>query len=268
MKIIYDITLKNWEKYNKQSKPGLPYIMISKRFFDDEHIQTLPASGRLLYLFLLLRCGDVGQTSFGCSHDDCKTSAGGRGVVVTTLLDQLQSFQLLEWSIRPSNRIEVKGIEVKSSKSVRVKREPPIGLALGKADSEQIPISVLPPEKAIVNKPQPSRTHEVVAAYCDAWKVRYPPGSPKILPQHAKQIKTLVESFGFEEAKKIVEAYLKIPDKWFLEKRHDIPTLMSNLNKVTHFMQTNRVVTDKDIKQVMDRVNSDNLRRGIDEGQI
>lgn len=106
MKKAYKIEILGWEKHNKKSTKNMPSVMISKRFFDDPEIQTLPPSGKLLYLFLLLRRGDHDTTLFQCSHDDCVRFAGGRGVLVETLLDQLQSFQLLRYEKMPLNRIE------------------------------------------------------------------------------------------------------------------------------------------------------------------
>ena len=117
MKILYKIEIFGWEKYNKKSKPNMQSIMVSKRFFDDAKIQVLPPSGKLLYLFLLLRRGDVDTTSFVCSHEDCVTSAGGRGVLVSRLLDQLQSFQLLTYEKITPNRIEKNRIESNRSEN-------------------------------------------------------------------------------------------------------------------------------------------------------
>lgn len=109
--VIYEIEILGWEKHNKKSTKNMPSIMVSKRFFDDAKIQSLPQSGKLLYLFLLLRRGDVDINMFECSHDDCVNAAGGRGVLVESLLDRLQSFQLLRYQKVAINRIEKNRIE-------------------------------------------------------------------------------------------------------------------------------------------------------------
>lgn len=105
---IYKITILNWETYNKKAKKGHPCIMLSKDFLDDVKIKRLPSGGKLLYLWFLLRRGDV-KTTFGgpsgevdttfieASHEDLVRYAGGSGQVVVRLLDQLQSFQLVTW---------------------------------------------------------------------------------------------------------------------------------------------------------------------------
>jgi hypothetical protein len=114
-KTVYKIEIKNWEKYNKSVKKGHPCIMLSKRFFDDIKIQRLPAGGRLLYLGLLLRRGEVESTFIEASFEDLLRFAGGSGQVVSRLLSLLESFQLVTVEkIEPfNNRIELNRIEKK-----------------------------------------------------------------------------------------------------------------------------------------------------------
>lgn len=92
---VYKITILNWDKYNLKAKKGHPCIMLSKDFLDDVKIKRLPSGGKLLYLWLLLRRGDVDTTFVEASHEDLVRYAGGSGQVVSRLLDQLESFQLV-----------------------------------------------------------------------------------------------------------------------------------------------------------------------------
>lgn len=117
MKILYKIEIFGWEKYNKKSKPNMPSIMISKRFFEDAKISMLSAGGKLVYLMLLLRRGDADSNVFECCHEDVLKSAGGRGNDVSKLLDQLQSFQLLTYEKITPNRIEKNRIESNRSEN-------------------------------------------------------------------------------------------------------------------------------------------------------
>lgn len=96
-KQIYEIEILNWEKHNKNQKTTHTHIMLSKRFFDDPKIRMLSNGAKLLFLGLLLRRADVDTMLVRCSHDDALMLAGGRGHVVSMLLDQLQSFQLVKW---------------------------------------------------------------------------------------------------------------------------------------------------------------------------
>lgn len=117
-KPVYKITINGWEDYNSKSKPGHKCIFISKRFFDDTKIQRLPQGGKLLYLGLLLRRGDVKETFYEASHEDLVRLAGGSGQVVQRLMEQLQSLQLVSYEIFPL--IEKKRKEEKRKEEKRI----------------------------------------------------------------------------------------------------------------------------------------------------
>lgn len=251
MKYLYKITILNWGKYNKNSKPNLPSVMISKRFFDDHAIINLPAGGKLLYLGLLLRRGEdpntfdgpskeVIDTSFIASHDLLVRLAGGSGQVVERLLMLLQENQLLTYEKMPPNRIEKKRKEskVKENKGTT-------------------------PQKIEAPVEQSSTTKDLVAHYCDTWKARYgfnPPISPKV----AGQIKRMMSDYGFEKCKIYITAYCNMPDQWFVTKRHDLPTLLANINSVAQFAETGRMLTRKETKAIEERVSTQNLLNEID----
>lgn len=127
--------------------------MLSKRFFDDARIQKLSQTGKLLYLFLLLRRGDHDSNVFETTHEHMVNVCGGRGVHVSNVLDQLQSFQLLTYEKIDSfiNRIEINRIEmttketdgVEKSVSKKQRRKPLEKIAL-KNSSEALDENVEP----------------------------------------------------------------------------------------------------------------------------
>lgn len=112
-KTIYKINVINWDKYNRNLKKGHKAILISTGFLSDAKIRVLPNSGKLLYLGLLLRCGEVTSSLIEASHDHLVTFAGGSGQVVSRLLVQLEQLQLVTVEkIEPFiNRIEKNRIE-------------------------------------------------------------------------------------------------------------------------------------------------------------
>lgn len=131
-KDTFEIHVFNWLEYNAKSKPSLPSIMVSKRFFDDARVRVLPASGKLLYLGLLMLRGDVTTTYHGphsdldatsvrATRDLLQTYAGGPGNLIETLLDQLQSLQLVSYEKIDSL---LKGKEKKEAPKVASSTEP------------------------------------------------------------------------------------------------------------------------------------------------
>ena len=131
-KDIYQITVLTWEQHNKNHKKYYKYIKLSTRFLEDAKIRTLPSGGKLLYLGLLLACGDVSSSFIEASHDLLVTLAGGSGQVVQRLLDQLQSLQLVRWhkiNTLKENREENRKEENRKEEEIGdLKKKPPSGL--------------------------------------------------------------------------------------------------------------------------------------------
>lgn len=101
----------------------------------------------------------------------------------------------------------------------------------------------------------PTVGNPVVSAYYRFWQERYPGERPVVLPQHQKFLKSLGDQEGGDRAVRYVEAYLAMPDPWFVKKRHDVETLRQNLNAVSHFLATGKVLTKKVLEGIEDEVN-------------
>lgn len=115
---LYKIEILNWESYNQKAKKGHPCIMLSKRFLDDAKIQTLPAGGKLLYLGLLLRRGEVDTTFVIASHEDLVRFSGGSGQVVKRLLASLESLQLVTYEPLYIKEYKLKEIKLNEDKVI------------------------------------------------------------------------------------------------------------------------------------------------------
>lgn len=123
------------------------------------------------------------------------------------------------------------------------------------------------PVKRPLKAVAPEGTQDTIARYCDSWRARYG-ANPHIGKKVAGQIKSLVKDMGYQKAMQYIEAYLEMPDAWFVKKRHDIPTLMSNMNAVTQYIQTGRLFTNRDIRSLEQAVNTQNLLDMVERGQI
>lgn len=117
-----------------------------------------------------------------------------------------------------------------------------------------------PPEKsgAPENLPQNSAAQktgrDLVAVYCECWQKTYrSKKSPVIMPHHGKMLKDLGLRAG-AAAEQMIRAFLAMPDTWFVTKRHDIPTLMSNLNAVTQFIETGMMVSKSQLRDTDEKL--------------
>lgn len=118
---------------------------------------------------------------------------------------------------------------------------------------------------AVAEAPPPN----IVAYYCDAWRFRYKAEkSPTISPKGAGQLHRLVKDFGFAKAQQLVRAYLSMPDKFFVLKRHEIGLIANNLAAISHYMDSGRMVTHAEVKHLDTQVTNQNTMDAIERGDI
>lgn len=246
-KSIYKITVINWDKHNSQMKRGHKATLIQNNFCTDAKLRVVPVTVRWLFLGILLTCGDHTRATIEMSDRQLRDMLESSWSIERAL-SSLKELQLLSYAKIDffTNRIEDKRKE-------RNRKETPL-----KGTQEIKTASPLPESAA-----------PAIAAYCDFWKARYKSEkSPTILPQHAKQIKQLVQREGVDECKKVIEAYLSMPDSWFITKRHDIPTMMGNLNSITQFMETGKMFTKSEIRQVDATVTANQTIAALKRGDV
>lgn len=120
--------------------------------------------------------------------------------------------------------------------------------AAGKVAKPKVPrkpkpsnlVSLLPAQQA-----EPSGVKEIIALYCECWKLKYD-SYPPIGQKEAGMIKNLVKDHGKPKAGDYVAAYLDMNDSWYLTKRHDIPTMLGNLNAIVQYIATGKMITRKE----------------------
>lgn len=253
-KDLYKITIFGWEKYNKKSKPSMPSVMISKRFFDDHKISLLPSGGKLLYLGLLLRRGEVDTTSIKGSVDLDATSfiapydlllryAGGSGQVVERLLDQLQSFQLLKYE-KISPLIKENRKEENRSEKKRISSESKIL------------------EGPIVNSTAENR--EIWECYLNAFRNRYGVDPVRNATVNA-QISQLRQRLGKNEAMEVIRFFLKHNDSFYLKKTHSIGLCLKDCETLRTQMLRNTPITQTMVRSFEKSQTMQQTLKEIDE---
>lgn len=204
MKVIYKIKINNWEKYNKGVKPWHKKIMISTRFLDDPKISILSSGGKLLYLSLLLSCGDVASNSIECSHEALVKYAGGRGQDVMKLLSQLQEIQLVSFE--------------KSKPLYNIKDKDKIKIKESKDSKDKIKITT-PAESSPPDDPFVLAKKSTWESYSKAYEKRW--GLvPKRNAAINKQIENFVKRLGNEDAPRVIEFYCQHKDSFYVKKAH------------------------------------------------
>lgn len=75
-KVIYKITVLNWNKYNGKKKEGHKSTLIANNFCDDPDLEMVPIAVRWLFLAIILTCGDHTKDTVDMSEAQLKGYLG------------------------------------------------------------------------------------------------------------------------------------------------------------------------------------------------
>lgn len=250
---VYTITLPKFFKHNPKSKKSFTHFMISTSFFNDDKIARCTPGMVALYVYLMSVCADYASGTIKVSARSVPTPLKV-GVRFAEVLNRLEELQLLtiEKIDSLNNRIEEKRIEEKRREEV--------------GGSKMNGVKLAKVEIAAPSEPPP-KTNRVIARYCELWKERYG-GEPPISGRVAGQFKTFVKDHGEAKALSFVEGFLEMPDKWFVTKRHDVGTMLANLNAIAQYLATGKVYSQKEINTLDANVGTKNLLDMIDRGEV
>lgn len=249
--IFIRVTILGWAKHNSSKKKGHKYILLSTRFLDDSAIVSMPVRTRLLYLWMLTRCGDETRDTIEFMPSQCRVATGLKPSEVLSAIRSLEQNQLLSSDFRESlnNRIEKKRKEKK-----RIERDfdPP------------------PPAQAPLAPKDISTgdglNSEIWKAYADAYFHRY-----KTEPvRNAKvngQISQLARRLG-SEAPDVVRFYVGHNKTFYAAKCHEIGLCLSDAEALRTQWAKGKAITNADLKRFERNVENHNLDRLIDEGKI
>lgn len=130
------------------------------------------------------------------------------------------------------------------------------------------PIVTKSDPKPISKKPEPD-VRDVIAHYCDSWRELYrTDGSPDITGKSAGIFKNLVKDLGVDRVKKLISAYLRMPDPWCVQRRHDPATLVANLTQVTHFAETGKLISRTETQRLDRTVAAQNTLEQLRAGNV
>lgn len=267
--VVFEITVLGWEKHNKRVKRGYEYFMVSNRFFDDHKIATLTSLERLLYLAILARCADERGATTRPTRDQLLTMIGQRRYDIATALNHLQENQLVSYQ-KKSPLIQVNSNKENTSKvNVPLKGDEKDQNLAEPENFEPRVKSTKPKKQASIDAlPVEAPKGQIfVGHYCALWKKRYGV-NPVLRPQDGKNLKSLGDNNSTERVLGLLEAYFEMPDPFFLKRRHDIATFLGNLNSIAHFMESGRVVTNTELRNLDTFISNQNTLKALEEGQI
>lgn len=249
----YVIHVLKFDQYNSKMK-GKPvqWLRVDSRMVDSRKYKNLPKSGKLLWIFLLVSAANSSKREVLLDKNTIKTDLHSSQKCIKTALELLVTYEWIRILRTPNERtIRTKRTNERYERGDQISKAP----VCDDKKNQKTP----PP--AIADGPCP------IAVYCRVWKARYgtnPPTGGKV----AGQLKRLAKDHGAERSENLIKAYLQMPDGWFLTKRHDVSTLLANLNAVAQFLDTGRIVTKNETRQLDAAVTNQNTLDALRRGEL
>lgn len=255
---IYKVTVLNWEKHNGRNKKGHTYFLLSKRFFDDAKILSLPIGGRLLYVGLIAACSDLSSSCIEASYDQMLRYAGGKGQHIQRLLDQLQELQLVTYEkFSPFlNRIEDNRKEIEKKIITSGVKKPALDglIFIDDAKSKKL-------------KSDPVLNKRVKESFVEAYRSRYKV-DPVINAKFNAAISSLVKRLGVDDAVSVVKFYLTHNDSFYLKTTHSISVCLRDCESLRTQMLRNRPITTNDVRNFEKADHYKSQMERIERGEI
>jgi hypothetical protein len=262
----FDLEIANFEKWNpplKHKNASRRWVKFDTLFFDDPKVADLTEVEVTSYIRLLLLRARSGGPPRKVTTRWIQGRLNLRGRSAGGLLVKLLKLGLFEISNINRPALERRGEERRREER---RASAPDALVPPTPISEPLPVPE-PIEKRPVKPAAPDGTQRVIARYVELWQARYK-SKIHLSGKDIGLLRTLTKDHGEESAIKLLESYLSMLEAWFVTKRHDLVTLTQNLNAVSHFMHTGKVITRKDVKTLESAVNTQNLLDMVDRGEI
>jgi len=254
------IIINNFEKHNPPTSKGRCWwFKFANDFFDDDKISLLNSIEKLVWVFFICRASKgTPRGTFLLSRKLIRTHVPEAEKDLIRTLKKFKSLQIV--TIKSDLNRYLSGSGIGTADKIREDKIREDKIREDKIIGEQ-EIPATPYEGT-------PRTNEMVATFCQHWKLRYGENY-RIQQKEISALKRLFKDCGsMTMLDRICKAYLGMNDSWFLNKRHDVITLESNFAKVSLYEQNQKSLSQAEIKSLDRREAAASLLQRVKDGEI
>ncbi len=233
---IITVTVFKWEKHNGGKKKGHRAIMVDVGLCDHPKLLTVPIRARLLYLWLLMECGEQVRGTIEYLPRSTRAWTGLKPSEHQVALAALEKNQLLTIDNSPpllyKRREEKRREENRKEENTREIKNP---------ENPKPEKASAPPTAPTALVPH-SKTNFLIAKYCEAWKVRYG-SNPPITGKDSGIAKRLAKNLSEDGISKYLDAFFSMPDAHTIKAKHPFEIFEMKLKEIAVFADSGKFVT-------------------------
>lgn len=229
-----EIEIPNWKKFNGRSDCAATWLRLENRLFESDEMYRLTGAEITVWIYILCQASKKASGRFQLDFE----MAVGRIKVEQDVIDSALK------KLTDSGAIIAHG-RLRTSADVNVRS------CAGYERTNDTNVTIR--TKGEIDPAPASPAPLVIARYCERWEGRY--GSrPPIDKKTAGQFKRFAEEHGLERSLRFVDAFLSMPDPWFVTKRHDFATMNANLGAVSQFADTGKMLTPAHLQKLNEQL--------------
>lgn len=107
----------------------------------------------------------------------------------------------------------------------------------------------------------------VIGEYHKLWSQRHGDRAP-VMPKDRGLLQAATKELGEARVLEMLHAYFKMPDAYFIQKRHDVVTFHMNLSKIAAFADTGEFMTSTQTRQLDRTATTVSLIERIRRGEV
>lgn len=224
--LIYEIEIKNWEKYNpRNDQKTFHWFRFDADFFRDPIISCLPSKDVMVLIVLFTERCRANCAKFKLT------------VKVPAILAKVSEKEFIESlnALQDAGMIDVSEIRSDPAGSVRIRSDPCSTIRYDTDETrrdETFPTGS-PPAQPVPRKKSPtvSKGGPIWEAYSTAYESRYGQRPARNARDNSLCAK-LVDLIGAEDAAKVAAFYLTHHDRWYVSKLHPLNILVADAQKL------------------------------------
>lgn len=279
------IFIKDWVRHNPRKDVKVSsWFRFDHSFFENPEFFDLSLNEKAAYVYLLCLASKKNgpNVQINCRHAsrvaripaqvlisaiDKLTCTGVIQVEQDDDLCHSAQFSGLGQAVRERDEDGTRTSRVRDVHAMQTSSEPDEPVTSASSTNERTDDTIRDATKREDQHERGADACAFISAYCSAWKSRYG-CRPAIVGKDQAIAKRLTKDLGKERAVSLVGAFLRMDTEWYIVKRHDLPTLESNLNAVSQFLETGAQVTTSQARRAEKLAGSVDQLQRIAEGTL
>lgn len=235
---VINLSICNFKDYNpRQDRKNFTWFRFQNDFYVRPKIFTLTQGQKILATILLCEASKKNDQKIEVTVPYLSALSGTAAEEIINDLKVLEEIGFLRChddGVKPADDRHYARLRTYERTNVRTNEQ--TAAHTNNASLEHKPQAVVQKKKS------QSKTHEAIAHYCDLWKAKHG-NSPPISGKDAGIMKRVIQPYGLEKTKQLLDGYFGMPDSFLQQRAHPLELFEGKVKEIYRFITTGQHVS-------------------------